>query len=81
MNAPREQITPERLVEAAIATLKACEEYAAEHNGRSIYPTDLLGSPQQPRILCDFTRFEVEEAAAFLARMGFIEHRSKAGKQ
>lgn len=80
MNAPREQITPERLVEAAIATLKAVEEYAAEHAGRAIYPTDLLGSAEQPRVMCDFTRFEVEEAAAFLVRMGFIEPRPKAAK-
>lgn len=74
MNTPREEITPERLVEAAIAVLSACEEYEAEFGGK-VYPTDLLGSPQQPRVLCDYTRFEVEEAAAFLVRMGFLEPR------
>lgn len=80
MNAPREQITPERLVEAAISVLKAVEEYTAEHAGRTVYPTDLLGSTEQPRSMCDFTRFEVEEAAAFLVRMGFIEPRPKIAK-
>ncbi|CAG0970592.1 hypothetical protein PHYC_01224 [Phycisphaerales bacterium] len=80
MNTPREQISPERLVEAAVVVLKACEEYAAEHHGRKIYPTDLLGSAEQPREMCEFTRFEVEEAAAFLVRMGYIEPRSKAAK-
>jgi hypothetical protein len=78
MNSPQEHISPERLVEAAVACLKACEEYAAEHNGRTIHPSDLLGSPEQPRELCEFTRFEVEEAAAFLVRMGFIEPRPRA---
>ncbi|GJQ30722.1 MAG: hypothetical protein HBSAPP03_26060 [Phycisphaerae bacterium] len=80
MNTPREQITPERLVEAAVAVLKAVEEYSAEHAGKKIYPTDLLGSPEQPRIMCDFTRFEVEEAASFLVRMGYIDPRPRAGK-
>lgn len=78
MNAPREQLSPERLVEVAIGVMKACEEYAAEHGGRVIYPTELLGSPDQPRIMTDYTRFEVEEAAAFLVRMGYLERRHKA---
>jgi hypothetical protein len=78
MNAPREQLNPDRLVEVAIGVMKACEEYAAEHNGNIMYPTELLGSPEQPRIMMDYTRFEVEEAAAFLVRMGYLEPRHKA---
>ncbi|MDX2131952.1 MAG: hypothetical protein SFY69_07870 [Planctomycetota bacterium] len=74
---PREEISPERLVEAAVACLRATQEYAAEF-GKTIYPTDLLGSPEQPRDLCEFTRYEVEEAAAFLVRMGYIEPRPRA---
>lgn len=81
MNSPHDEITPERLTDVAVGVMKALEEFGAEHAGRSIYPTDLLGSPEQPRILCEYTRYEVEEAAAFLVRMGFIEPRAKAARE
>lgn len=70
---PSEQITPDRLIEVASAVYEACHEWSDNHNGREIYPTDLLGSPEQPKSMTEFTRFEVEEAALFLVRMGFIQ--------
>lgn len=68
-----EQITPDRLVEVSMAVYDACLEWSHNHGGRSIYPTDLLGSTEQPKSMTEFTRFEVEEAAMFLMRMGFIQ--------
>jgi hypothetical protein len=73
-----EQIPADRLAEAADIVLRALREYAEEHGGAVIYPTDLLGSPDQPRALCELTRFEVEQAARFLVRLGFIPPRSGA---
>jgi hypothetical protein len=32
-----------------------------------------MGSANQPECLCAFTRYEIEQASEFLARMGFIE--------
>ncbi len=70
---PSDQITPDRLIEVASAVYEACNEWSHNHNGKSIYPTELLGSMEQPKSMTEFTRFEVEEAAMFLVRMGFIQ--------
>jgi len=68
-----EQLSPERLFEAAEAALRAAEENA-EFTGRAgAYPLDLMGSPVQPECLTPFTRFEIEQACEFLVRMGAIE--------
>ena len=71
-----EQINPQRLVDAAEAALKAAVEVAEIAGGPWPYPADLMGSPLQPGYLAEFTRWEMEEASAFLARMGLIEHRA-----
>jgi hypothetical protein len=68
-----DQITPDRLIEVAMSVFDACNEWSQMHRGNTIYPTDLLGSPEQPKSMTEFTRFEVEEAAMFLVRMGFIQ--------
>lgn len=72
-----ESISPERLVQASIAAMKAGTEYEAEF-GSFVYPADLMGHEDQPRELCEFTRTEIEEACAFLVRLGFMEPRKAA---
>ena len=73
MKKQSEPITPDRLVDAATAVLAAVAEVREELGEVGIYPPDLMGSAHQPRCLCEFTRFEVEEATAFLLRMGYLE--------
>ena len=68
---PKEHIDPERLIEASEAVVKAIEEVHAA-TGRHVDPVGLMGTMLQPKCLCDFTRFEVEEATAFLERLGVI---------
>jgi len=68
---PREQIEPERLIEASEAVVKAIEE-VFQATGKHLDPLAVMGTMLQPKCLCDFTRFEVEEAVAFLERLGFI---------
>lgn len=69
----REEIDAERLCNAASMILRACVEFAEEHNGLWPYPPALLGAPNQPRAMCDLTRFEVDEGTAFLIRLGILE--------
>lgn len=66
-------IDPTRLMDAVDAILIALDEYKIDTRGGTIAPTELLGSPNQPRVLCDYTRWEIEQAAAFMTRMGLIE--------
>ena len=73
MKKQTEQISPDRLVDAATAVLAAVAEVRDELGEVGVYPPDLMGSANQPRCLCEFTRFEVEEATAFLLRMGYLE--------
>jgi hypothetical protein len=72
MSGSREQISPERLWEAAEASLRAAADVAEYTGGPAPYPADLMGSPLQPDGLAPFTKFEVEEACAFLVRMGIL---------
>lgn len=76
MKKQNEQITPDRLVDAATAVLEAVAEVREELGEAVVFPPDLMGSPNQPRCLCEFTRWEVEEATAFLMRMGYLERPS-----
>jgi hypothetical protein len=66
-----EQLSPERLCDAAEAAMKAAVEAAA--GGTWPYPADLMGAPNQPECLCHFTRWEIEQACEFLVRLGMIE--------
>ncbi len=67
-------LDPRRLVEAAEAILYSRERMAATGR-RPAFPTDLIGAPDQPACYVDYTRTELEEAAAFLVRLGLIEPR------
>ncbi len=73
MKKQQERITPDRLVDAATAVLQAVAEVREELGEVDIFPPDLMGATHQPRCLCDFTKFEVEEATAFLVRLGYLE--------
>lgn len=66
-----EQITPDRLVDAADALLKAIAEATAE----GVMPANaagLMGTPAQPACLVEYTKFEIEQAAEFLARLDML---------
>lgn len=67
-----EMIDPERLIQATDAVIEALQELE-RNNKATIYPPDLMGAPDQPAVLCNYTRYEVEEATHFLTRMGIIE--------
>mgnify|MGYP001479781314 CR=1 FL=1 len=66
-------IDPTRLADAVDAILVALDEYKIDTRGGTIAPVDLLGLPNQPRALCDFTRWEIEQASAFMSRLGLLE--------
>ena len=72
-----DQVTPERLLEAAEAALAAAKDVAEYIKGPIPYPADLMGSELQPDSLSQFTRFEIEQASLFLLRMGMLESEPK----
>ncbi len=67
------RIDPARLADAADAILIALDEYKIDTRGGTIAPVELLGLPNQPKVLCDFTRWEIEQAAAYMTRLGLLE--------
>jgi hypothetical protein len=73
MKKQHEQMTPDRLVDAATAVLQAVAEIHQDFSNVEVFPPDLMGTPNQPRCLCDFTKWEVQEATAFLMRLGYLE--------
>jgi hypothetical protein len=66
-------LDPERLIDAADAIIAALDEYKIDTRGGTIAPIELLGAPNQPKVLCDYTRWEIEQASAFMTRLGLIE--------
>jgi hypothetical protein len=68
-----EQITPDRLCDAAEAVMLAVVEVADRTQGGWVYPPELMGTEDQPQCLCDFTKWEVEQATQFLIRLGMVE--------
>jgi len=76
-----DDITADRLIEAANAAYKAAVEIAETNGGPRPYPPDLMGSPMQPRILCDFTRAEIQEATDFLVRLGMLDAPKAKGRK
>ena len=72
MKKQHDKITPERLIEASDAVLVAVAEIRELVGDVAIYPPDLMGAAEQPRCLCEFTRWEIEEATAFLVRIGVL---------
>jgi hypothetical protein len=69
----KDTIDPERLVEAADASLKAAVKYAEYSGGARPYPVDLMCSGVQPQCLSGFTKWEIQEACEFLVRLGILE--------
>lgn len=76
-----EELSADRLCAASGAVMRAVKEIADTRTGGgkgtafiAPYPPDLMGSIDQPACLCDFTKFEVTEATAFLIRMGFLQY-------
>jgi hypothetical protein len=80
-NDRHEDISADRLIEASTAALKAVVEIAETTGGPWPYPPDLMGSPMQPRILCDFTRAEIQEATDFLVRLGMLDAPKAKGRK
>lgn len=67
-----EMITPERLMEVVDGVYNAWESHAS--NGIALrHPLEILGAPDMPECMKEFTRYEIEEASTFLERMGVIE--------
>jgi hypothetical protein len=78
MSRPKKQMEPLRLCDAAEAVMIAVVEVADQHSGKWPYPPDLMGSPNQPAVLAEFTRDEIVEATDFLVRLGFLETARRA---
>jgi hypothetical protein len=72
MSRAKHQLSPERLIEAAEAAFQGATEVWCERGGAMPYPADLMGAPDQPYYLQEFTRWEIEEASSFLVRLGMI---------
>jgi len=68
-----QQIDPQRLCDAAEAALRAAVERADRATGEWPNPATLLGTPEQPVCLAEFTRHEIEQACEFLVRMGYLQ--------
>lgn len=68
-----QQIDPQRLCDAAEAALRAAVERADGKTGEWPWPATLMGTPTQPDYLAEFTKFEIEQACAFLVRLGYLE--------
>lgn len=68
-------IEPLRLIEAADAVGLALTEVADAATGRCPYPPAMLEMPGHPECLDGFTAEELEEATAFLCRLGVLVHR------
>lgn len=66
-----EMISPERLMEVVDGVCNAWESHAANDIPLR-HPLDILGAPDMPDCMSEFTRYEVEEAAKFLERVGII---------
>jgi len=77
MSTRDEQLSADRLFEASEAVLKAVKETsvttAGSKKARAPYPPDLMGRTNQPACLAEFSKEEVEQATAFLIRLGFYQ--------
>lgn len=72
----QDQLSPERLIEAAEAAFTAAREMWRSRGGPMPYPATLMGAPDQPHYLSEFTRWEIEQASEFLVRLGMIPKQS-----
>ena len=67
---------PLRLIDAAEAVGVALAAVADKETGRCPYPPAMLDMPDHPEVLDEFTTEELEEATAFLCRLGVLARRS-----
>lgn len=65
------QLSPQRLFDAAEAALLAAAQSPSKRERP--HPPALMGTLRQPRCLDEFARWEIEEATAFLIRLGILE--------
>jgi hypothetical protein len=80
MKMPRQQIEPLRLIDASLAVLRAVAELSGP--GEEVDVRRLMASGKPPSYLAGYATWEVEEAAAFLVRLGYLQPpkaRRKAG--
>lgn len=68
-------IEPMRLVDAADAVGVAIAQVADATTGRCPYPPAMLDMPDHPACLDEFTTEDLEEATAFLCRLGYLVQR------
>lgn len=69
----KSKLSADRLFDAAKASLCAAVEVAARDASSWPYPADLMGSSRQPECLDSFSGAEIQEACAFLVRLGILE--------
>jgi hypothetical protein len=69
----KDKLSPDRLFEAAEASLCAAVRLAERDGGLWPYPADLMGSSRQPECLDRFDRVEIQEACEFLVRLGILD--------
>ena len=79
MSRERQRMNPTRLCDAAEAAMKALAEFGETRGGPWPNPVDLYLSPHRPGCLDPYTRWEIEEATDFLARLGYLEPRRARG--
>jgi hypothetical protein len=72
MSTRKNNLSPQRLVEASEAALLAAAEAPINERGVQPHVLEVLGTPNQPDCLSCFTRDEIEQACAFLTRLGFM---------
>jgi hypothetical protein len=73
MKQRQEPVDPIRLCDAATAVLHALAEVAERRGEPWPYEAPAASAAKQPPCLSDFTRREIEEATAFLIRLGILE--------
>ena len=71
-------VDPERLMLAVDAIFFAFDEMMRDERPLR-HPLEILGTPDQPVSLCDFTRQEIDEASHFLERLGVLGRRRRSG--
>ena len=74
MAQPNQDISAQRLFEAAEAALVAARLSPYSARGERPYPPSMIGTTRQPRCLDEFSRWEVEQGTRFLIRLGLLEY-------
>ena len=67
---------PERLMMAVDAIFFAFDELVRDKRPLR-HPLELIGAKDQPAVLTEFTRVEIDEASHFLERIGVLGSRAR----